>query len=884
MEPSTRRVIPLGPAQPDGRPGWPLLVVDEGSAAPVTAIYLWIGRGSAVETEAELGAAHLLEHMLFKGAGGHGVAEAAARIEGLGGDLNAYTSYEQVVLHATAPAGREEEVIAVLAEMAFAPHLDARELRREKPVVVEEIRAARDDASDRLAEELRARAHGGHVYGRPILGLEETVQALDVRALRRFHRAHYRPAHSLLAVAGPVQADAVEAMARRHLLRWPEALQPLPAPAHGSARPVPGPFLIDDDFEERVVELAWPIPGLAHPDIAALDVLATALGDGDSSILVRVLREEAEVAIDCWATLESEQDRGLFVLGAAARKGAVLDVARLLARELSAATGLAVPEGALRRSRKAILHSRLLDRETVDGRAHRMAWYLGKFGDLQAEALYEAQVQAVGAADLQRVAATWLDPEQVVIGCVAAPSEVEASALAAAVQAGVAEGRARVAAAPTHRAQGPGETPIVRTTLSCGATLVVQPDPRAEMAAVAVVGVGGMLVEGPRQGGLAAAWAQLLTRGAGDLEPRELSALVEARMGSIRAWRARNSVGLDLRFPVDELDLGLSLAGHMLLAPRFDLDELERTRRDLVQAAELLEQDDPGGLAWELAWQGLYPGHAWGRRSLGTPASLARLGRPALQRYHRQVVQGRNLVLAVVGAVDPQEVAASLDRTLARLPPGQACRPAPPDEARLGAGRRRRHSGREQAHLVWAFPGVGHGDAEAATQRLLEGVLSGQSGRLFVEVREERGLAYSVDASAVEGLGGGTLLVAAAVQPERVRQARRAVEGVLASLRDEPVPADELERVKAHVVDGAALGLQRAADRVGHLAAAERYGEGAHTWLQRLQAPREVGAERLQALARRVLDPARCVRVEVGPHVAAGRSAEDEPQGEPDRG
>lgn len=839
-----------------------LLAIDLVPTALASAIYLWLPRGAASERPDELGLAHLLEHMLFKGAGGHGVSEAATRIEGMGGDLNAFTSYEQTVLHATVPAGSEARAIALLCEMAFAPRLDPDELEREKGVVIEEIRGAADDPTDLLAERLRARLHRGHPYGRPILGTETTVRALSAEAMRRFHRAHHRPGEAMLVVAGPVDPAAIEAAASAAFDAADPGDTEAPPP-RAAATPQPGAFVLRG-FEERTVELAWALPGLKHPDLAALDLLASGLGDGDSAVLTRRLRDELGLAVDAWAALETEPDRGVLVVGAHARPGRTADCARALMEEVQRVAAEGLPAAALRRARRGILTSRIWERETVDGRASRLAWYLATFGDAAEEQRYEARIQAVRAEDVQAVATRWLRPEGVVAGAVVSGRELSARRLAEAVRREPAP-----AAVPDPRPT----THFVRRVLACGAVVVIEPDPNAEVAALSLVGVGGSLAEPVRAGGLSSAWSAVVTRGAGDLDAASLAAEVEDRAGSLRAWRARNSLGLELRFPEAAFAEGIDLLGEVLLRPAFPQDELARAQDDLDEARDGLLHDDPGGLAWSLAWEALYPGHPWGRSALGTERSVRRITRGGLLAFHRRCLVGRNLVLGIAGAVEPDEVVARLDRVLARLPAGESYPAAPPLVPPTLHRRLRRRSEREQAHLVMAFPAAGHGDPRAPAQRLLEGVLGGQSGRLFLRVREDRGLAYDVNASASEGLGGGTLLVSAAVDARRRAEAWTAIDEALRELRDTPLSAEELARVQARVVDGAVLGLQRASDRAGHLAAAERYGPGADRWRAHLELPRQVDARALQALAQEILRPDRRVEVEVVP-TRKGRSGQ----------
>jgi Predicted Zn-dependent peptidases len=192
------------------------LVAEPHGPAPVLALQLWFCTGSARERPAEHGAAHLLEHMVFKGAGRFGVGELSARIEGVGGDLNAWTSFEHTALHATVPAPHLDVALEVLGAMGCAPTLDPDELARERAVVIEEIRGSADDPMQVLADATRARAYGGHPYGRPILGTAESVAALDVAALRAFHERFYSPQNAVLAVAGPVAPDAL----RDAVARW----------------------------------------------------------------------------------------------------------------------------------------------------------------------------------------------------------------------------------------------------------------------------------------------------------------------------------------------------------------------------------------------------------------------------------------------------------------------------------------------------------------------------------------------------------------------------------------------------------------------------------------------------------------------------------------
>lgn len=761
------------------------------------------------------------------------------------------------MLHATLPAGREPEVIRLLSEMALRPHLDQDEIDRERDVVIEEIRGSQDDATQLLAESVRSRVYGEHPYGRPVLGTEESVRGLSRAGLQAFHARGFAPQNAVLAVAGPVDPEAILAAARASLTQVGPALDD--GPAATPERPVDERFFtLDHGFEERLVELAFPTPGLAHPDQAALDLLVTALGSGESSSISLALKREHALALDCWAALENELRGGLCVFGLVAREDKVGDAAEALAAELARVARDGLPVSALHRARRSILSARIYERETVDGRAHRLSWYEAYFRDPAREAAYEAALLRVSPSDLRAVAARWLSPERAVAGAVCPADQLDARRLGEAI----ARGMARPAASPKGASHGPKG--LRRQVLHSGARVVMVPEADTELASISVVGVGGALAEGARNAGLADVWAASLARGAGNLDAQGLSEAVQELGGALSPWAWRNSCGVTATFPAGELRAGLDLVIDVLARPTFDPDEVDRAREELDESRQTVD-DAPADLAWDLAWQLLYRGHAWGRPAHGTAAGLERSTPARLRAYHRRVFAGENLVIALAGAVDPDRVSKTLERGLGGLPRGAPLPWGPPALPDTFERSRRARVARQQAQLVLAFPGAGWGTPEAAALSILESVLGGQGGRLFVALRERAGLAYDVNASSEDGLGGGTFLVAMGTDPARVGEAWDGLWRVLDEVVRERVGADELARARARVVDGAVLDLQRTSERAAQLASAERYGPGADRLEELLRAPAAVDAETLQRVARAVLRRDRSARVQVGP-------------------
>ena len=395
----------------------------DGVEAPVVAIYLWIDAGSGDEpegAEGAEGAAHALEHMVFKGTAppegagvgaGYGVGGVAAAVEGVGGDINAWTSYDETVYHLTVPPEEAGLGLSVLAQMLRYAVLDAGEFEREKEVICEEIRGGEEDPDHVLGEALYAGLFPGHAYGRPIAGTVAGVRRLTAAGLRAFYERHYQPANCCIALSGPVgwtEAEAAEVVAGLEARFGGGG--PRPERDRGEPEPAAGSLTVRRDFPGEWREIAFPGPGHRHPDVAALEVLGEMIG-GSASAPMEGLRRELRLCQSVSARYEAEQRAGLFTVylqtvlgeGAAAQRAAGAMLGALVER---------LERTDLERAKAQLLAERAFSRETVDGRAHSLVFQDRVMGDPGAWRAYDAEIAGLGLAAVQAAARRWLRPER----------------------------------------------------------------------------------------------------------------------------------------------------------------------------------------------------------------------------------------------------------------------------------------------------------------------------------------------------------------------------------------------------------------------------------------------------------------------------------------
>lgn len=389
------------------------------------ALSVVAGRGAAFEDARRSGWSHLLEHMVFKGAGRRSAREIVEAVEAEGGQVNAATGFERTSFQIRALAGGLPLGMEICADLILRPTLDAGDLAKEKSVIAQEIAEAADTPDDLVFELAQAAAFPDQPWGRPILGENRTLKPADPAALADWRASLYAPDRLVVSAAGAVDEDELLALAERAFGAEPAiagAAQPL-APAFAG-----GEAARSRRLEQAHLVLLLPAGGARDPDYFALRLFAEMLGGGMSSRLFQEARESRGLAyaIDAWS--ESYADGGLFGVYAGCAAGDAVELAQVSAGELLALAGQ-VGEAELARAKAQLKASLFMGREQPQARAEQSAGQALLFDRLFSPAELAEAIDAVGPADIARVGARLLQGGQVagaVLGSKAALGAVAA--------------------------------------------------------------------------------------------------------------------------------------------------------------------------------------------------------------------------------------------------------------------------------------------------------------------------------------------------------------------------------------------------------------------------------------------------------------------------
>jgi predicted Zn-dependent peptidase len=369
------------------------------------SIAAYVLAGSRSEALAEAGVAHFMEHLTFKGTTGYPSSRAISEaVEGVGGSANAATDRESTVYWARVPRREASTAMAVLGELIVRPRLADADIEQERTVIVEEIRSYLDDPSEYAQMLIQQALFGDGPLGREICGDEDGIRALPSKVIHDFWGTTYRPANTVVAVAGDIShAEAVDLAATAfgigngHLPGFDPAPN-LPA----------GPRVLTGKRDTTQAQLSIAVPALRrdHPDAWGLAVLNAVLGDGMSSRLFLGVREEKGLAYDVSSGIVEYADSGALEISAGVDPAQLPAAIEAILAELDRLAAEPVPADELAKA-KAYLGGGLELR--MDDTRHLASWIGGQ------EALHDRvytldealeAVAGVGATDVRRLAQT----------------------------------------------------------------------------------------------------------------------------------------------------------------------------------------------------------------------------------------------------------------------------------------------------------------------------------------------------------------------------------------------------------------------------------------------------------------------------------------------
>ena len=796
--------------------GIPVFIV-ENHAAPVVTIQAWISRGSAYETEPLAGISHFLEHSLFKGTKNRKVGEIALEVESCGGEINAFTSFEETVYYTTLGSRYFDRGLDIICDAIQNPLFDAEEMLREREVILEEIKRSQDSPYRTLSHNLWKAFFPGSPYGRPVLGFESTVKNIDHQTLRKYFDQHYHAGSISLFLVGDIDKKEAFSLAQKKLgkIKKKKSASIAKVPDYSSLKKCQV-VAVGRDIKECAVQIAWPAPSFLNPEIPPLDVLCTTLGQGESGLLYQHLVKDTKLALDVSMGLVATARCGMATVGLQVTPENFEPAIKELKSFLHQLTSRGVSESDIERVKSSLESDIVAGKETVEGHARRLGYYYIQFGDPNGEQKYLDSILAVQTGQCDQALKTLLEKKPIVSLVHPLDFKVNTKEICSILDHSP---KKTVALKP--------KAPAITLTKKSSVRFVEKWMDHLPVVSMKMIFPGGNREETKDKRGVGNLLQRVWTSGTRHYHSKQIAYVLDSLGASVSAFVGRHTMGLSLEFLSKQWPSVKPILTDILLNPAFPEDEFETEKNILLQDIRS-ERDLPAQVCQLNFMKALYGDHPYGRSSLGTLETVSSLTTEDLKTFYKNYIHQSGVVVSSVGYFDKTKWETEISELIHQLPKGgiQTGRTQPISAAKELSVVCETKQPLHQSQLLIGFLGPDIKNEDRFPLKLLHSCLAGQGGRLFLELRDRQSLAYSVAPLQSDNPESGMFGVYIGCSPEKLPVAIHGIRKELERVIENPISQKELSRAKQYWLGRIALDMQRFSSQAMMFGLDEMYGLG----------------------------------------------------------
>jgi zinc protease len=818
------------------------VLIREIHASRVVSCQVFVKAGSINEGEHFYGGlSHYLEHIVSGGTTSTLTEEEIKGIlRSLGGASNAYTSYDRTVYYINTTAEHYKTALRLLMSYVTDCQLAENEYRREKPVIQQEFKLGENSVSRQLWYLFMKTAYRRHPIRHPVIGYEDVFVKITREDLIEYYRRQYAPQNMVVTIVGDLKPfEALEAVVKltgnfKRVSQEPSVIPEEPLQV--------GPRWVEREFPPAQLTRAnvgFPSVSLEDPDLYPLDVLAIILGRGRSSRLYRNVKDEKKLVLSIDSSnWTPHYARGIFIISMALEYANVRGALEAIFHEIEGIQQGLISESELEKAKKQVIADHIFGKQAADDIASSLSSSYVATGDPYFDGHYVKGIQAVTPEDVRRVAREYLRRDRITAALLKPPQQEKAAAKEL----------------PSGSRSG-----IQKRVLSNGLTLLLKENPALPIVTLQLFGRGGQRHESPEQPGISLFTMGLLAKGTKTRSKLQIAKEMEELGGSIESSSGRNTYYMSVAVLKEDFEKGLEILSDVVINPSFPEEEIEKQKEDTLLAIKRIDE------SWErevarLFRQEFFVQHPYRNDLVGTEGSVRRFSREDLVEFYRRLVMPNNMVLAVFGDIDVNEVARSVKQRFGHLKRGKFVEPDLKEEtSNLVRDRQvEKISDKSSSAIFVGFNGMTLHDADRPVLDVIDAILSGigyPSGWLHEALRGgDRSLVYYVHAYPSYGIDGGYFGVITQTTTANYQEVLGIISEKVRKMREKEVTDEELELAKEMIITMHDLNLETNASQAFSAAVSEAVGLG-YDWDQRYRdLIRQVTREDVHRVAQRVFE------------------------------
>ena len=787
------------------------IVIEQVKNNPIVTIDTWIKTGSINENDSNSGISHFLEHLFFKGTENHPTGDFDHILESKGATTNAATSKDFTHYYITISSKYFKEALELHADMLLHPQIPRKEMEKERKVVLEEIAKDANSPSNICYENLNSLLYTTHPYKRKVIGSAKVIENVSRETILDYYKKYYTPSNMTTIIIGDVNPEETIKIIKDNFNT------PYKKPIVNKYKKEKLLSSQKRNIAYMPTQAGYMMIGFRSADITsndtyALDVLATILGDGKSSKLYQVIKEQKQLVNSISAYNATMKDDGMFVINSTFTPQNTQKVESAIFTEINKIKEFGVSDTDLKIAKKIIETDTYYSRESVSNIAKELGYIITLTGSTDYYNNYLNKINKVTAADVKRVADKYLTKNNSAISCVLPESQ------------NVKQERIKT---QNHKSELiSSNSTTKKLKLDNNATMLLTDNSYNDIVAISIMAKGGNFLEPQR--GTSRLFAELLMKGTKKYSAIELAKALEENGINITITPNSDTFNINVLTTKNQVETALEILDDMLNNSTFDDIEIEKDRTILLNKIKQ-NRDNPLNLAIDGYKSQIYKDSVYSTSYTLLEKSLPHVTREHIKTYQSKILNPENIIISVNGKVDQDK----LVNIFSNMFPNNY-QPAfdfskysiPKLTAKTQVTKKADDQKTAWVILGWQTNGIDN-KKEYATLNIINTILgSGMSSRLFRSVREQEGLAYQVGSSYNPNILAGSFNVYVGTNPKTLDRAKQKMLAEMEKFKTQFVSGKELRDAKDRLLGEFVIELETNNDKATTLGWFEASGRG----------------------------------------------------------
>lgn len=796
------------------------IIIKEVHDNPIVTIDTWIKTGSINENDKNNGVAHFLEHLFFKGTKKYPTGQFDRILESKGAVTNAATSKDFTHYYITIPSRDFRTALELHADMLLHPLIPRKELEKERKVVLEEIAKTQDSTESRLYEQMNEKFYSVHPYKRKVIGTKQVIETIPREEILEFYNQWYRPSNMITVIVGDVETQHALDMVKKEFTMPEKEKVKLPNYKMDKNIEQQSEIITRDNVKTGYMLIGFRgVKANDQKEQYALDVLATILGDGRSSKLYHVVKDQKQLAYSISSGHSSMKDDSIFYIQANFKPENIDKLKSSIFCEIEKLRQGNFDEQDIKTAKSIIERDTYYARESTSNIAGELGYTTLVYNDTDFYNDYVPNIKKVSKNDIINAAKKYLNPQHAVISIIL-PEAAETN-----TQSKTTKPIADVKKASAKLVKQDKATK--EYLLANNATLLINNNKLNDIVAIQIYSKGGSFTE--KKPGVATITASAMLKGTQKFSGIDLSQIMEQNGIKIVPSNTPDSFVISVKTTLPDLPLTMDLLAEIINNASLEEQDIEKVKTEKLAAIEK-QRDVPSNVAFEEFRTELWKNTPYGRTGKVLENTIPSITRQDVADYYKTISNPENIVISVNGNVDDNKIISYFDSILCSKSGEkvnysnykklfkQLQKPVTTKTAKNS----------EAAWVVagWQTDGLTN-IKDAATLQIIDAIMgSGMSSRLFNRLRDEQGLAYQVGSIFVPNINSGLFAVFIGTNPKTALHSKNELLKQIDILKKEFVADKELQEAKDKILGNFILSQETNAEKAATIGWFEASGRG----------------------------------------------------------